>query len=61
MDGINGITGGYFLVILLVLAYVNAEIMPFVEQKFIYIVIIPVLVFSISEGRQNVLPGMWVL
>ena len=34
MDGINGITGGYSLVILVSLAYVNAEVISFTEQSF---------------------------
>lgn len=53
MDGINGITGGYSLVILLVLAYVNAEIVPFVEQKLIYTIIISVLVFCFFNFRRK--------
>ena len=39
MDGINGITGGYSLVILAALAYVNKEVVTFVEADFIYTVI----------------------
>lgn len=53
MDGINGITGGYSLVILLVLAYVNAAIIPFVEQNFIYIIIISVLIFGFFNFRRK--------
>lgn len=34
MDGINGITGGYSLVVLAALAYINQEIVPFVEKDF---------------------------
>ena len=45
MDGINGITGGYSLVILAALAYINKEVVTFVEADFIYIVICSVLVF----------------
>ena len=45
MDGINGITGGYSLVILAALAYVNKEVVTFVEANFIYTVICSVLVF----------------
>ena len=36
MDGINGITGGYSLVILGALAYINTEITQFVEPALIY-------------------------
>ena len=45
MDGINGITGGYSLVILTALAYVNKEVVTFVEADFIYTVVCSVLVF----------------
>lgn len=53
MDGINGITGGYSLIVLLVLAYVNSAIVPFVEQKLIYIVIMSVLVFCFFNFRKK--------
>lgn len=53
MDGINGITGGYSLVILLVLAYVNAAIIPFVEQNFIYTIIISVLIFVFFNFKRK--------
>ena len=62
MDGINGITGGYSLVILAALAYINKEVVTFVEADFIYTVICSVLVFcfSISASVPNALPVMWV-
>ncbi len=53
MDGINGITGGYSLVILAVLAYVNKEVVPFVEESFIYTVICSVLVFCFFNFRKK--------
>ena len=34
MDGINGITGGYSLVILAALAYINKEVVTFVEADW---------------------------
>lgn len=60
MDGINGITGGYSLVVLCGLAYVNSWIAPFVESGMIYTMIVSVVVFDflISDGRQNVLLEM---
>lgn len=56
MDGINGITGGYSLVVLLSLAYIDEEVTPFVEQDLIYTVIMSVLVFvsSTSERKHDV-------
>ena len=53
MDGINGITGGYSLVILAALAYVNKEVVPFVEEDFIYTVICSVLVFCFFNFRKK--------
>jgi UDP-N-acetylmuramyl pentapeptide phosphotransferase/UDP-N-acetylglucosamine-1-phosphate transferase len=53
MDGINGITGGYSLVVLLSLAYINEEITPFVEQDLIYTVIMSVLVFCFFNFRKK--------
>ena len=53
MDGINGITGGYSLVILVALAYINAQVVPVVEQDLIYTVILSVLVFCFFNFRKK--------
>ena len=53
MDGINGITGGYSLVILGALAYINAEITQFVEPALIYTVLCSVLVFCFFNFRKK--------
>ena len=53
MDGINGITGGYSLVILCALAYANAQIAEFVEPAFIYTVICAVMVFCFFNFRKR--------
>lgn len=53
MDGINGITGGYSLVILVALAYINAQVVSFVEQDLIYTVILSVLVFCFFNFRKK--------
>lgn len=52
MDGINGITGGYSLVVLLSLAYIN-QLDPFIDSSFIYTVIIAVLVFNFFNFRKK--------
>ena len=44
MDGINGITGGYSLAVLIPLAWLNREF-TFVDSEMIYTAIISVLVF----------------
>lgn len=53
MDGINGITGGYSLVVLSALAYINAEIKEFVEPVLIYTVLCSVLVFCFFNFRKK--------
>lgn len=53
MDGINGITGGYSLVVLTSLAIINKEIIFFVEGDFIYTVICSVVVFCFFNFRKR--------
>ena len=53
MDGINGITGGYSLVILGALAYINSEITTFVESALINAVLCSVLVFCFFNFRKK--------
>ena len=53
MDGINGITGGYSLIILVALAYINREIVSFVEQELIVTVLCSVLVFNFFNFRKR--------
>ncbi|WP_300705016.1 glycosyltransferase family 4 protein, partial [Bacteroides sp.] len=53
MDGINGITGGYSFVILVALAYINREIVPFVNEGIIYTVLCSVLVFCFFNFRKK--------
>ncbi len=53
MDGINGITGGYSLVVLTVLAYINSEVVSFVDENLIYTVICSVLVFCFFNFRNR--------
>ena len=53
MDGINGITGGYSLVVLVALAYINETVVPFVEQGFILTVLCSVVVFNFFNFRKR--------
>lgn len=53
MDGINGITGGYSLVVLGGLAYVNGWVVPFVDEKMIYTMMVAVLVFDGFNFRRK--------
>ena len=53
MDGNNGITGGYSLVVLVALAYINEAVVPFVEQGFILTVLCSVVVFNFFNFRKR--------
>ena len=53
MDGINGITGGYSLVILGALAYINSEITTIVEPALINTDLCAVLVFCFFNFRKK--------
>ncbi len=53
MDGINGITGGYSLVVLGSLAYINVAITQFVMPELIYIAIVGCLVFNFFNFRKK--------
>ncbi|WP_459189450.1 glycosyltransferase family 4 protein [Parabacteroides sp. APC149_11_2_Y6] len=51
MDGINGITGGYSLVVLVALVYINSQLVRFVQPEFVYVAILSVLVFNLFNFR----------
>lgn len=53
MDGINGITGGYSLVLASALWYINAHIISFTDEKLIIILILSLLVFNFFNFRTN--------
>jgi len=53
MDGINGITGGYSLVILGALAFINHSVVSFVEPDLIYTMLCAVLVFNFFNFRKR--------
>lgn len=53
MDGINGITGGYSLVVLGALAYINKCRVPFVEPQLLWVMLITVVVFCIFNFRKR--------
>jgi UDP-N-acetylmuramyl pentapeptide phosphotransferase/UDP-N-acetylglucosamine-1-phosphate transferase len=52
MDGINGITAGYSLAVLVPLTIVNHKV-DFMEESFLSVVILSVLVFSIFNFRER--------
>lgn len=53
MDGINGITGGYSLVVLISLGYINEEVVAFVNSGVIYTALCSVLVFNFFNFRKR--------
>lgn len=53
MDGINGITGGYSLVVLGTLAIINNQITTFIEPDFLHISLLGVLIFCLFNFRKK--------
>lgn len=53
MDGINGITGGYSLVILLPLIYIDLYIVNFIHISYLLITTISVLIFNYFNFRKK--------
>lgn len=53
MDGINGITGGYSLVVMGALWYINNYLVTFVDNDLIYVVLLALLVFNIFNFRKK--------
>lgn len=53
MDGINGMTGGYSLVTLASLTYVNNFVFTFIDNSFLYFVLISLLVFNYYNFRNS--------
>lgn len=53
MDGINGMTGGYSLVVMLALLYVNVYVFHFTQTSFLLYVIMAILVFNIFNFRSH--------
>lgn len=52
MDGINGITGGYSLAVLIPLIYLNANL-GFIDQTFLYVAALSVLAFCFFNFRKR--------
>ena len=53
MDGINGITGTYSMVILAALWYINSNIITFTNNEFIYVIALSLLVFNFFNFRKK--------
>lgn len=53
MDGINGITGFYSLIVLISLLYMNEEVLAFTDEAFIICPILACLVFLFFNFRKK--------
>lgn len=53
MDGINGITGGYSLAVLIPLIYLNYTGNPFIDPYFLYVATLGVIVFNFFNFRKK--------
>ena len=53
MDGINGITGAYSMVILGALWYINSNIIDFTDNEFIWVIALSLLVFNFFNFRKK--------
>lgn len=53
MDGINGMTGGYSLVVALALLYVNIEVFHFIDTSLIIYVVMAILIFDFYNFRKQ--------
>lgn len=53
MDGINGMTGGYSLIVVLALLYVNQYRVPFMDESLLWCLIMSILVFSFFNFRKK--------
>jgi UDP-N-acetylmuramyl pentapeptide phosphotransferase/UDP-N-acetylglucosamine-1-phosphate transferase len=53
MDGINGITGGYSLVVVGSLWFINAFQVNFVDERLLYVLLLAILVFNWFNFRTK--------
>lgn len=53
MDGINGMTGGYSLVVSMALLYVNENLVHFAPQSLILYVLLSIFVFNLFNFRHR--------
>ena len=53
MDGVNGMTGGYSLIVLLALLYVNDFYLEFIDNELLFSVLIADLIFCLFNFRRK--------
>jgi UDP-N-acetylmuramyl pentapeptide phosphotransferase/UDP-N-acetylglucosamine-1-phosphate transferase len=53
MDGINGITGGYSMVIMVGFYVMNAYVVPFTDERFLIVMMIGLMIFNFFNFRTK--------
>ena len=53
MDGINGMTGGYSLVVTLALIYVNNYVVLFIDNQLLLYLLLSIVVFNLFNFRKR--------
>jgi UDP-N-acetylmuramyl pentapeptide phosphotransferase/UDP-N-acetylglucosamine-1-phosphate transferase len=53
MDGINGITGGYSVVLVLALWYINYDVISFTDGHLLLVLLIALMVFNFYNFRKK--------
>lgn len=53
MDGINGMTGGYSMVVIASLWYINTYEVSFIENQLLYLVLLSLLTFNFFNFRKK--------
>lgn len=53
MDGINGMTGGYSMVVIASFWYINNYIQPFTDNNLLYVICISLLIFNFFNFRKR--------
>lgn len=53
MDGINGITGGYSLIVVGALQYINLYRIKFTDPRLLWVILIAITVFNIFNFRKK--------
>lgn len=53
MDGINGITGGYSLVVTLALIYVNQNVVEFIDMRLLVYILLADVIFCLFNFRRH--------
>ncbi len=53
MDGINGITGAYSIVLISIIWYINNYLISFIDNNFLYTIFLALLIFNFFNFRKK--------